>query len=71
MNKYAPEGNLISTFQNHDFISTYKGLERALENQVILEAPAILCDHNFNLHVSLGSKIRGIIPREEVQYSQG
>lgn len=70
MNQYKPEGSLISTFQNHEFISTQKGLERALEKQIILEAPAVLCDHNFNLHVSLGSKIKGIIPREEVQFSR-
>ena len=69
MNHYAPEGNLISTFENHELISTCKGLEKALEKQIILEAPAILCDHNFNLHVSLGSKIRGIIPRDEALYS--
>lgn len=69
MNHYTPEGNLISTFQNHELTSNLKGLEKALEKQIILEAPAILCDHNFNLHVSLGSKIRGIIPRDEVQYS--
>jgi len=69
MNQYTPEGNLIATFENHELTSTYKGLEKALEKQIILEAPAILCDHNFNLHVSLGSKIRGIIPRDEAQYS--
>ncbi len=69
MNQYTPEGNLISTFQNHELISTYKGLEKALEKQIILEAPVVMCDHNFNLHVSLGSKIRGIIPRDEVQFS--
>ncbi len=69
MNQYTPEGNLISTFQNHELISTYKGLEKALEKQIILEAPVVMCDHNFNLHVSLGSKIRGIIPKDEVQFS--
>jgi len=69
MNQYTPEGNLISTFQNHELISSYKGLEKALEKQIILEAPVIMCDHNFNLHVSLGSKIRGIMPRDEVQFS--
>ena len=69
MNQYTPEGNLIAAFQNHELISSYKGLEKALEKQIILEAPAFLCDHNFNLHVALGSKIRGIIPRDEVQYS--
>ena len=69
MNHYVPEGNLISTFENHEYISSLKGLERALEKQIILEAPAVLCDHNFNLHVALSSGIRGIIPREEAAYS--
>ena len=69
MNQYRPEGTLISSFQNHEYISTQKGLEKALEKQVILEAPVIMCDHSFNLHVSLGQKIRGIIPRDEVQYN--
>ena len=69
MNQYKPEGMLISSFQNHEYVSTQKGLEKALEKQIILEAPAILCDHDFNLHVSLGSKMRGIIPKEEVQYN--
>lgn len=69
MNSYKPEGMLISTYQNHEYISTQKGLEKALEKQIILEAPAILCDHDFNLHVSLGSRIKGIIPRGEVQYA--
>ena len=68
MNAYKPEGMLISTPQNHEYVSTQKGLERALERHIILEAPAILCDHNFNLHVALGDRIRGIIPRDEVQY---
>lgn len=70
MNHYSPEGMLISTYQNHEYVSTQRGLERALEKQVILEAPAVLCDHSFNLHVSLGGKIRGIIPRDEVQYEK-
>lgn len=68
MNQYKPEGMLIATIQNHEYISSQKGLERALEKQIILEAPAILCDHDFNLHVALGGKMRGIIPRDEVQY---
>lgn len=68
MNQYKPEGMLISSFENNELISTEKGLERALEKQIILEAPATLCDQDFNLHVSLGGKIKGIIPRNEVQY---
>ena len=69
MNKYLPEGNLILTYENHECISSKAGLEKALEKQLILEAPAILCDHNFNLHIQLGAKIKGIIPREECEYS--
>ena len=61
MNIYKPEGMLISTYQNHEYISTQKGLEKALEKQIILEAPAVLCDQDFNLHVSLGTRIKGIM----------
>ena len=68
MNQYKPEGMLISTTENMELLSSEKGLERALEKQVILEAPAILCDQDFNLHVSLGGRIKGIIPRNEAQY---
>ena len=68
MNQYKPEGMLISSYENCELISSEKGLERALEKQIILEAPATLCDQDFNLHVTLGGKIKGIIPRSEAQY---
>ncbi len=68
MNKYMPEGSLISTVKNREYISNIEGLHAAHERGVILEAGVMLCDHNFNLHVDLGAKIRAIIPREEVQY---
>ena len=71
MAEYMPEGSLIKTDKNYEYISTRAGLERAAERQIILEAPATLCDHNFNLHVELGAGISGIIPREEVQYLDG
>ncbi len=67
-NRYAPEGARIGTVQNREYISSKSGLEKALEKQIILEAPAILCDHNFNLHVSLPAGICGIIPRTECEY---
>ena len=41
-------------------------LVQVVEKQMILEAPAILCDQELNLHVSLGGDIRGIIPKNEV-----
>ncbi len=68
MNRYTPEGSRIGTTQNREYVSSLAGLERALDKQVILEAPAILCDHNFNLHISLGGGILGIIPREECEF---
>ena len=68
INRYKPEGSRISTIQNREYISSAAGLEKALEKQIILEAPAILCDHNFNLHVSLGGGISGIMPREECEF---
>ena len=71
INRYTPEGARISTAQNREYISSREGLERALEKQAILEAPAILCDHNFNLHISLGKGITGIIPRDECEFING
>ena len=70
MNRYAPEGTLISTFENRELTANRKGLEKALEKQIILEAPAYMCDPNFNLYVTLGGGIKGIMPRDEVQYSK-
>lgn len=69
MNLYKPEGALLSTYQNHEMISSSEGLEKALEAGKILEAPAVIADHTLNLHVELGCGIRGIIPRSEVQYN--
>ena len=69
MNKYSPEGTLIHTPKNYEYISTLEGLKRAMEKQVILEAPALLCDHNLNLHIELPARVRAIIPKNEVQYS--
>ena len=64
---YLPEGCRITNPENYSCISTLAGLENALDRQLILEAPAILCDSDLNLHIQLGN-MRGIIPREEVQY---
>jgi len=69
MNTYKPEGMLVQSFQNTEYISSRRGLELALERGAIIEAGVILCDHNFNLHVALGGKMKGIIPRSEVQFS--
>lgn len=67
MNLYKPEGTLIQTPKNYEYTSSLEGLGRALDKQVILEAPVLLCDHSFNLWVELASGIRGVIPKDEVQ----
>lgn len=67
MNQYKPEGSLIQTIANTEYTSSIGGLCRALDGQVILEAPVLMCDQSFNLHVELPAGIHGIIPREEVQ----
>ena len=64
MNQYKPEGTLIKSPRNYEYVSSLEGLYKAQEKGVILEAPVVMCDHNFNLHVDL-SGIRGIIPRGE------
>ena len=68
MNKFMPEGYLISTEQNYTYTKSYSGLEKAISDNATLEETAILCDHKLNLHIELGDGIRGIIPREEILY---
>lgn len=71
MNMYRPEGMLIHTLKNHEYISTKEGLKRALDTGAILEAPCIMSDNGLNLHVSLGNHVKGILPREEVVHTEG
>ena len=70
MNTYKPEGLLLSTPKNIEYTSSLSGLERALERQVTLEAPVIMCDHDLNLHIELPNGMKGIIPRDEVVLSR-
>lgn len=70
MNIYNPEGTRIATIKNREYVSSLQGLERALERQAIVEAPVILCDKDFNLHVSLCSAVSGIIRRDEAEFSR-
>lgn len=71
MNMYKPEGMLIHTPKNHEYLSTQEGLRRALDCGMILEAPCIMSDNNLMLHISLGANIIGLIPRDEVVYAGG
>ena len=70
---YYPEGQLIGTTENREFISSLQGLEKAMILEKILEARAILCDNFQNLTVDLNG-IKGVIEREETSlgsYSDG
>ncbi|MBE6904261.1 MAG: S1 RNA-binding domain-containing protein [Ruminococcaceae bacterium] len=64
MNKYMPEGNLITSEENMDLISSIQGLEKARLSEKILEARATVCDSGHNLIVDLGA-VKGIIPRDD------
>ena len=69
MNQYKPEGSLIRTDKNREYISTYEGLEEAMERGIILEGIAAMADHGFNLYLNLGG-IRARMPRDEVSYGE-
>lgn len=64
MTKYYPEGVIYETKQNKRCISSVNALRESFFEGRILEAKAVLCDGEHNLHVDLG-EIKGIIPREE------
>jgi small subunit ribosomal protein S1 len=61
---YKPEGELIETLENKQYLQSFENLQRAFESQKILESRATLCDSQHNLTVNLGGYI-GVIPREE------
>ena len=63
-NIYRPEGALISTLQNRDYISSLSGLERAMTEGKILESTVLFCDSSMRLHVDLGG-VCGIIEKSE------
>ena len=69
MNLYKPEGALLQTPENYAALSSKNGLEKAMEQHTILEGVAHMCDKDFCLHLDLGMGRRGLIPREEVEYS--
>ena len=67
-NLYLPEGALSSTAENRELLASLSGLERAMQIGKILEAPVLLCDNQFRLHVDLGG-IDGIIEKDDVVFS--
>lgn len=64
MKQYYPENVLISTEENRLALSSKATLKDAWYNGRTLEARAVMCDKEHNLHVDLGA-MRGLIVREE------
>lgn len=68
-NRYMPEGSLIDSTENREIFSSRLSLMRAIEDGVIAEGKAYLCDREMNLHVSTPFG-EGIIPRSEIIYGE-
>lgn len=64
MKKYYPEGTITENKINKRYMESINGLRECFFTEKILEAKAVLCDHEHNLHIDLGI-MEGIIPREE------
>ncbi len=64
MKKYYPENYLILTEENKNALSSKASIKEAYYNGRVLEARAVICDKEHNLHVDLGA-MKGIIPRCE------
>ena len=63
-NKYLPEGMLLGSQENTEYISSVQGLERAMNEGAILEATVLLCDSSLKLHLEVGG-IKGVIEKNE------
>ena len=64
MMPYLPEGFLINTPQNEQYLSSSENFNKAYKERIHLEQRATYCDCEHNLHIDFGF-IHGIIPREE------
>ena len=64
MSLFLPEGHLIETKENNYYIESFQRLEEAKNQNIILEARAVVCDSEHNLIVDFGFT-KGIIPRSE------
>lgn len=61
---FFPEGQIINTQENINYISSICALSDACNSKKILESVVKICDKDHNLIVDLG-EIKGFIPRQE------
>ena len=66
-NSYQPEGSLLYTPENQEYISSISGLEKAFLEGKILESTVSFCDSAFRLHIDLGETL-GIMDKEETLF---
>ena len=64
MNRFLPEGALLDTPRNQSIIRNAAALAEAAIDGTVLEARAVLCDADHNLHVDMPC-MEGIIPYYE------
>lgn len=64
MKTYKPEGWILNTSENKNALSSLSAIKESFRTGKAVEARAVLCDREHNLHVDLGL-MKGVIPREE------
>jgi len=64
MNIFFPEGQLISRAENRAALLSITAVREAMLKQTVLEARAVKCDKEHNLHIDLCC-MEGVIPRQE------
>ncbi len=64
MSCFYPEGQLQGRAENKAALTSLSSLREAMLSGTVLEARAVKCDKEHNLHVSLGC-MEGVIPRRE------
>ena len=47
---FSPEGSLVGTYSNTEYMSSIEKLELAMRDEIILEARKTLCNTEKNLH---------------------
>ncbi len=70
LGEYRPEGSILATPANREYLTCEAGLERAMNEGVILEGMAVRCDGDLRLTVELGC-MRGVMDRADVAYQPG
>jgi len=69
MKEFFPEGALIHTPENTASIASLSELQKAMEEERLLEARATLCDRDLNLIFDLGG-VRAVMVRDEVALTE-